>query len=203
MKYAVCMVFGYLLGAISPAAFFSKIKRIDLREHGSGNMGGTNTFLVIGKRHGVFVMLFDIAKAFAASRLAKRLFPELAQAGLLAGYAAVIGHIFPFYMGFKGGKGLAAFGGMILAADQRIFCVLLTVGLGLILLTSRSVVLPVSASLLFPVLLWLHTGSYADLAVALAASLLVLIAHRGNIKKAFVQTDMPVKAYIKSKFFKI
>ena len=85
MKYAVCMALGYLLGTISPAAFFSKIKRIDLREHGSGNMGGTNTFLVIGKRHGVFVMLFDIAKAFAASRLAKRLVPELAQAGLLAG----------------------------------------------------------------------------------------------------------------------
>ena len=195
MKFAVCMALGYLLGAISPAAFFSKIKRIDLREHGSGNMGGTNTFLVIGKRHGVFVMLFDIAKAFAASRLAKRLFPELAQAGLLAGYAAVIGHIFPFYMGFKGGKGLAA--------DWRIFCVLLTVGLGLILLTSRSVTLPVSASLLFPVLLWLHTGSYADLALALAASLLILTAHRENIKKAFARADMPVKAYIKSKIFKI
>ena len=203
MRYAVCMALGYLFGAISPAAFFAKIKRIDLREHGSGNMGSTNTFLVIGKRHGVFVMLFDIAKAFAASRLARRLFPELAQAGLLAGYAAVIGHIFPFYMRFKGGKGLAAFGGMILAVDQRIFCVLLTVGLGLIVLTSRSVTMPVSASLLFPMLLWLHTSSYADLALALAASLLILTAHRENIKKAFARADMPVKAYIKSKIFKI
>ena len=200
MEYVVCAVLGYLLGTISPAAFFSKIKHVNLREQGSGNVGGSNTFLVIGKSYGIFVMLFDITKAVAASWLARFLFPELALAGLLTGLASIIGHIFPFYMHFKGGKGLATFGGMILAVDWKIFCGLLVVAGSLILITSRSVAAPVSASVLFPALLWLQTGSRADLAVALAASVLILIAHRENIKMAFIKADMPVRAYIKSKF---
>ena len=98
-------------------------------------------------------MLFDITKAVAASWLARFLFPELALAGLLTGLASIIGHIFPFYMHFKGGKGLATFGGMILAVDWKIFCGLLVVAGSLILITSRSVAAPVSASVLFPLVM--------------------------------------------------
>ena len=200
MKYATCVTLGYLLGMISPSAFFSRLKNVNLREEGSGNLGASNTFLVLGKGYGFFVMLFDVSKSLAASKLARFLFPGLSMAGPLAGLAAIVGHIFPFYMHFKGGKGLAAFGGMILAFDWKVFILLAVVAISLIVITSRSVIAPVSVSVLFPAVVWLRTGAGGVFAVALTASLLILAVHRDNMKMALVRADMPVRAYIKSKF---
>lgn len=104
MAVVCSIIIGYLLGCISPAALVSKIKNKDLRKSGTGNLGATNTLLVFGKSWGVCVMLFDVAKAFTACKLARWLFPSLPIAGMLAGSAAVAGHIYPFYMKFRGGK---------------------------------------------------------------------------------------------------
>lgn len=121
LETVISLVIGYLLGTLSPAALFAKLKKVNLRKRGTGNLGATNTTMVLGKQYGALVMILDIGKAFLACKLAELLFPELAVAGLLAGAAAVVGHIYPFYMKFKGGKGLAAFGGMILAYNPWMF----------------------------------------------------------------------------------
>lgn len=201
MDIVLCFVLGYLLGMLSPAALLSKIKNINLRENGSGNLGATNTFLVIGKWYGVLVMLIDIAKAFLAVKLAQTLLPELGYAGMLAGLGAITGHIFPFYMKFKGGKGLAAFSGVVLATNLRVFCLLAVIGAVLALITNRGVALPVSAAVMFSPLLWLETGSVCCFLIALAASLLVIAVHMGNVKKALNGDYIKVREYIRTNIF--
>ena len=118
------LLIGYLFGGLNPAAMVAAVKKVNLRERGTKNLGATNVTLTVGMRYGVAVMLFDVMKAYISVKLARLLFPKAAAAGLLAGCGAVVGHIYPVYLKFKGGKGLAAFGGMILAMDPVLFLIL-------------------------------------------------------------------------------
>lgn len=146
IETVVSLLIGYLLGMLSPAALFAKRKKVNLRKCGTGNLGATNTTMVLGKKYGALVMILDIGKAFLACKLAELLFPELAVADLLAGAASVVGHIFPFYMKFKGGKGLAAFGGMILAYNPWILLGLLAVGIVLIFIFNYGIAITIFAA---------------------------------------------------------
>ncbi len=200
MKVTLLLIFGYLLGSLSPAALVSKIKRKNLRKNGTGNLGATNVMLNFGKKYGALVMLLDIAKAFVTVKLAAFFFPADTIIPLLAGTAVVAGHVYPFYMKFKGGKGLAAFGGLILAYDTTIFLILLVIGLALMLILNYGVVLPVSASILFPI----STGlRYNSLTVALTASIvsiIIVIAHIANIEAVFNGSATKIREYIKNNF---
>ena len=115
MSVVVCSAMGYLIGTINPAYIFGKLRGFDIRERGSGNAGATNVVLIMGKLAGLVCALLDIFKSYAAYKLARLLFPMLTFAGILAGCACVLGHIFPVWMHFSGGKGLACIGGLILA----------------------------------------------------------------------------------------
>lgn len=177
IKSVISLVIGYLLGTLSPAALFAKLKNVNLRKRGTGNLGATNTTMVLGKQYGALVMILDIGKAFLASKLAKLLFPELAVAGLLAGAASVVGHIFPFYMKFKGGKGLAAFGGMILAHNPWMFLGLLVGGIILVLIINYGIAMPMSVSVLFPVLVAVTSRDPVAIAICAATSVLIIVKH--------------------------
>ena len=183
MKIVLCILLGYLLGTLSPSALVSKIKKKNLREHGTKNLGATNTLLNFGKGWGAFVLIFDIAKAYIAYKLAQHLFPQIWLAGMIAGCASIVGHIFPFYMGFKGGKGLAALGGAILAHDPLIFLFMVVVCFGLMLLLNYSFVLPISAAILFPILSGIRSGSIAIGLMATLMGGLLLFSHRADIVK--------------------
>lgn len=200
MGNMICLLLGYLIGSLSPAAVLSRLKNKNLREHGTGNLGATNTMLVFGKSYGVFVMAFDIAKAILASRLARRLFPHLYFAGLLAGCGAVIGHIFPLYLKFQGGKGLAAFGGMVLSYDPMIFLILLTIGLVLMFVYNYGVILPVSAAVLFPFLAAARSGSVGVFVITAGIDLLIIAKHRTNMEKAREGDAVRVREYVKENF---
>lgn len=100
MKYLISLLLCYGLGSLNPAALLSKVKKQDLRTQGTHNLGASNTMLVMGKKWGALVMLFDIFKAFFSVKLAKWLFPQLYAVALVAGLGAVLGHVFPFYLGF-------------------------------------------------------------------------------------------------------
>jgi len=120
MMLAVYLAIGYLIGAFPSSVVFGRVFRgIDVREHGSGNAGGTNAWRVCGWRIGVSVMLADVAKGVIAAALIPRLplggVPvDAATLGVLCGVAAVIGHVFPVYIGFRGGKGVATAAGMMI-----------------------------------------------------------------------------------------
>lgn len=202
MDIVLTILIGYLLGTLSPSALLAKIKQLDLRNQGTQNLGASNTMLVMGKKYGALVMLFDIFKGFIASKLAKLLFPQLAAAQLLAGFSAVVGHIFPFYLEFKGGKGLAAFGGMVLAYDPLVFLFLLTLGIVLMLLTNASVAMPLSAGALFPVFSLIRSQSLTVFFLTAAAGILIVIKHWSNIGKARRGEDVNIRSFVKNGFNK-
>lgn len=201
MKLVLCVLIGYLLGSLSPAALLSKLKKKNLRKQGTGNLGATNTMLVLGKGYGALVMIFDIAKAFVAVKLAQLFVPNLAIAGILSGSAAVIGHIYPFYLKFKGGKGLAAFGGLVLGVDPLLFVVLLVTALALMLIINFSVAMPMSAAILFPILYGIRTKSFPEIIVSIVISLLIIVKHYSNLLKAKNGDEIKVRDYIKEHLF--
>lgn len=127
----LCVVIGYGFGLIQTAYIYGKAHGIDIREHGSGNSGTTNALRVLGKKAGVVVLLGDFFKAAAACVVARIVgtlfFPDILYPMILwAGLGVVIGHNYPFYMHFRGGKGIAATAGVILGVlDWRIMVICL------------------------------------------------------------------------------
>ena len=207
MEYAISIIIGYLLGSISPAALISKIKKINLRKTGTKNLGATNTTLVLGKKFGAIVMIFDIAKGAASVLIAKLIFKEIAMlAGLLAGSAAVVGHMFPFYLKFRGGKGLAAYGGMVLAFDPLAFLLLLVIGLICAFVLNYGIALTASAAVLFPFVTAFRNMNSPHLVpltvIATLTSALLIVRHWGNIYRAFTKTEMTTRQFLKRIFDK-
>lgn len=198
MEIVLSLLLGYGLGSLSPSALLSKLKKQDLTAQGTKNLGATNTLLILGAGSGVFVMLFDILKAYLSGKLAKLLFPQLLAAELWAGFAAVVGHVFPFYLRFRGGKGLAAFGGMVLAYDPVLFLVLLVLCVILVLACNYGVAMPMCGGALFPILAALRSESWVVFLIAAAAGGLIIVKHWGNLKKAFSGDDIRVREFIKN-----
>ena len=184
------LAMGYLVGCISPAAWVGKKKNVDLKQSGTGNLGATNTALVLGKNAGYFVLFFDIFKSFFSYKAARLLFPRLgATAGLLAGIGVLLGHCFPVFMHFQGGKGLASFGGLVLAHDPVLFVILLSSGLVICCALHYGVYLAAYAAVMFPITSFLRRGEYLDLLLTAIAGGLILCMHLGNLKRAITHED--------------
>ena len=117
----VCLLIGYIFGAFQTAFFYGKLHGIDIREHGSGNAGTTNTLRVLGTKAGIIVFAGDMIKSILAVSLVRILFKADYQdimplLVIYTGLGCVLGHNYPFYMHFKGGKGIATTGGLMIAA---------------------------------------------------------------------------------------
>lgn len=194
MSAILSLGLGYFIGCISPAAWISKMKHVNLKESGTKNLGATNTALVLGKKAGYFVLFFDMFKSIFSYKLAKFLFPKITvTAGLLAGIGVLLGHCFPVFLKFQGGKGLASFGGLVLVHDPLLFAILLVLGTGIALVMDYGVYLAVSATLLFPIASYLRTRSALDLLLTGIAGGLIFIMHLGNLKRAITHED-PIRA---------
>lgn len=198
MKAIMCIIFGYLLGSISPSALVSKVKKKSLRENGTGNLGATNVLINFGKLYAVLVMAFDILKAFFTVKFAAYLFTFNTIIPMVAGTAVVIGHIFPFYMKFKGGKGLAAYGGVVLACDPSSFLFLFILGISLMLILNHAVIIPISASILFPVFTLFRTGDLRMLIAAIVLGMILIFAHIDNIIDVANGSSPKIREYIKN-----
>ncbi|MBQ8914861.1 MAG: glycerol-3-phosphate acyltransferase [Clostridia bacterium] len=202
LRIFICMLLGYLLGTLSPSALFGKLKKVDLRNQGTGNLGATNTMLVLGKAYGAVVMLFDISKAYLAAILARLLCADVSIAPVLAGAAAVAGHIYPFYLNFKGGRGLAPFAGLVLYTDPLIFLFLLVFCTTLMIAVNYSIAMPWSAGALFPFLVFWKSGDLALFFVCLAVSALIIYKHYPNFIKAINGEDRKIRDHIRTMFSK-
>lgn len=189
MHTALSLVMGYLIGCINPARMVSKRKNVNLKETGTGNLGATNTALVLGRKAGYFVLFFDMFKSFFSYRLAKLLFPQLAAAGVIACIGVILGHAFPVFFGFQGGKSLAAFGGLVLVHDPVQFAILLTLGIVMSFVMNYGVYLAVTATTLFPFLSYLRSGNLTVLFTTGIASSIVLLLHSGNLRRAITGED--------------
>lgn len=202
MKIALCIFIGYLVGSVNPAAIISKVRHKDLRTSGTGNLGATNALLIFGKATGALVMLLDIIKSFLVFKLTEIMAPEIPWLAMAAGFAAVVGHCFPFYMGFKGGKGLAAFAGIVLAYKPLLFLFLLITGVGLMIIVNYSFILPFYATAFFSIFVAVTDESVGCMLFATAVSVLIIIKHFGNFLKALRGEDNRIREYIKVKIFK-
>ena len=197
VKYIFSAIVGYLAGSLSPSALISRVKQKNIRECGTKNLGATNVTLIFGKKLGALVMAFDIAKAFVPFKIMQGLFPSSVGIGMVAGAAAVLGHVFPCYHGFRGGKGLASFGGLVLAYDTRIFIFLCLTGIVLMLIVNYSFILPFYASLAFPIFVARREASVLIFLLALAVSALIFVKHYSNMVKAKNGEDKTIREYIK------
>jgi acyl phosphate:glycerol-3-phosphate acyltransferase len=182
----------YLLGSIPSAVWIGKrFHNIDVREHGSGNAGTTNTIRVLGWTTGIPVLLIDIAKGWLASMLP--VFFHLASSGsalmtnlqLITGIIAIIGHIFPVFAGFRGGKGVATVFGVFLALQPLLTICVMGVFLTVLFTTGIVSVSSMSAGVSFPVLLlvFFDTPSMLFKIFAIIVGAALLVTHRENIRR--------------------
>ena len=203
MKELVLIIISYLIGSIPTALLVSKrFFGIDIRDYGSGNMGATNTFRVLGSRYGTMVMVIDILKGMAAVMLYNflpfYLSHELERTNLMLGLglACVAGHIFPVFAGFRGGKGVATLLGMVLAIQPVIAVSCIGIFVLVLFLTRYVSLSSILAALALPIcVLWIwneHEVLYR--VFALIVALLVIVTHQKNIGRILrgVESRVPI-----------
>lgn len=194
------ILIGYLLGSIPTAYIVSRARRgIDIRDTGSGNMGGANVMREIGAREGVFVGLIDIAKGTAAVLVAQALnIPELWV--FAAGFAALVGHNFPLFASFRGGRGSATIIGIFLVlAPEGTLITLAVVAIPFFTTRKFGAALLIGFGLL-PLFIWLLEGPLALVGYALVIDLFMLIRNLSGIKQ--IMTKGIVKDMIHDRYRK-
>lgn len=194
MNYFLAGLMGYLLGSSSMSFYLSKWKNVDVRSHGSKNLGASNTMILMGWKAGILVAVHDIAKAALAVIFARMLFPDTVHIGAVAGVASVFGHIFPFYLKFKGGKGFASYIGMTLALNWK-FALVLIVVVALITLITDYIVLGTFTTIAsVPVYMGFTNNSYILALILLTGTAVILYKHRENIVRLKNGTEIGLRS---------
>lgn len=190
------LVIAYLLGGIPWAVIVGRgLYGTDPREHGSGNVGATNTFRLLGYRAGALVAALDIAKGFAAVAVAWFLAPEAIHEWflLLAGIAAVLGHTYSPFIGFAGGKGVAPAAGVLLFVTPIAVAILVPVFVLVIALTRYVSAGSVIVAALYPAVVFaFYDGRPFTIGFAVAAAALVLFRHRSNLGRLIRGTEAKI-----------
>lgn len=183
LQVLACLLTGYLLGSLSPSFLAGKLRGYDVRESGSGNAGASNTVILVGRFAGLIVALLDILKAACAWWLCAALFPELRLSGILGGVSAILGHMFPLWLRFHGGRGLACLGGVILAYDWRTLLLMLAVAVAIGIVTNYVAVATVSMSVIWPVYYGLRTAFWLGAGVLLVPAVPIFLRHLVNFRR--------------------
>jgi len=204
----ICLLIGYAFGCIQTAYITGRIARdIDIREHGSGNAGMTNVLRTIGRRAGIIVFSSDVLKAIAVFIIAALIFNGGGsffadglplQPGLYAGLGAVLGHNFPFFLKFKGGKGISTTLGVMLVLDWRAAIIVYIVGAIIIALTKYISLASITMVVLFPILLWVVFGHSVEiLVVMIILAAMAIFLHRGNVQRLLAGNERKVELWKK------
>jgi glycerol-3-phosphate acyltransferase PlsY len=209
MNIIFLLTLAYLIGSIPTAVWVSKkIYGLDIREHGSGNAGATNTFRVLGKKAGIWVMIVDMLKGFAAVKLSYLSLhapgsEQIVNLQVGLGLCAVVGHIFPIWAGFRGGKGIATLFGMILAIQYYVAFSLIGVFLIMLFLTKYVSLSSISASVAFPVLiLFIFKDKSPEISYklfAIATACMVVLTHHKNISRLLAGNESKVRLIKRNK----
>ena len=197
MSYLIAAVMGYILGTSSMALYLSKLQKVNLRAGGSGNLGASNTVQLMGWKAGILVALHDIGKSVLAVLLAQQMFPDTAYIGAVAGVCSVLGHIFPFYLKFKGGKGFASYFGMTVALNWKLGLVLFVVAVAVTFLTDYIVVGTVATTLSAPIYLGWAQRDWILPCILLIASVVIWIKHRENFVRMYHGTEIGLMSAFK------
>ena len=180
------IIISYLFGSISGSMIIGKFKKVDIRNMGSGNAGGTNAFRTQGALFALGVITIDILKGFIATYYIGMGYREITSLSLMCGFASVLGHIYPVYYNFKGGKGAGTLIGVLLALSLPKFTIPMLIGIWLlIIMLSGYVGLgTILTGLSFPIYLYISPDILNELmGFGIACAILIIFTHRSNIKR--------------------
>lgn len=197
MNYLLIILMGYLIGCSNMAYYLGKRNKVDIQKSGSGNLGASNATVLLGWGAGVLVAVHDIAKAVLAVFLAQKLFPDLEYAGVTAGVASVMGHIFPFYLKFKGGKGLASFVGMTLMLNWKVGLAAMVLVALITLITDYISLGTLTVSVAVPVAVGLFHQSMIQVLILLIATAVIFVKHWENILRIRNGTEIGLRSTAK------
>lgn len=202
MERLVCLIIGYVLGMFQTGYIYGKINHIDIRKHGSGNAGTTNALRTLGWKAGAITFLGDSIKCILAVGLARLIFADNMEVSLFAMYAGlgvVLGHNYPCYLGFKGGKGIAASAGLIFAIHPLMFLSVAVVFIFIVAVTKYVSLgsLIIMVLFLIEIIVYGQSGGFALTQnelyeLYIIGGVLVILAfwrHRANIKRLLSGTE--------------
>lgn len=198
LEIILAIIIAYLLGSIPSAVWAGKVFHgIDVRTVGSGNAGATNTIRTLGLKTGIPVLLFDILKSYVAVFLAYKLngteltSNQFAIYQIILGSIAVLGHVFPIFAGFKGGKGVASLVGVVIALYPMAFLVILGCFILIMVITSIVSVSSIISAILFPfVAIFIFGEDQLPLVIlAIAIAIFIPITHKANIQRLLTGTE--------------
>lgn len=199
------LLVGYLVGSIPSAVWVGRtFYGIDVREYGSGNAGATNTFRVLGKKPGIAVLIMDVLKGFFAVKLAYVLgdydshSPEFIDFELALAVCGLLGHIFPVYVGFRGGKGVATMLGILVAIHPQAAIVCALVFIVTLFFTGYVSLSSMAAGITFPIVIMVFYSTNSSINIfSLAVAILILVTHQRNIERIIRGEESRVKWYKK------
>ena len=201
------LLLAYLVGSIPSAVWVGRtFFGIDVREYGSGNPGATNTFRVLGKKPGIVVLIMDVLKGFAGVKLAYLVgdydpaSPEFIDFELALSVCALLGHIFPVYVGFRGGKGVATMLGILVAVHTPAALICAGVFLLSLLITGYVSLSSMAAGLAFPVVIMVFYSTNSSINIfSLAVAIMILVTHQRNIERLIAGEESRVKWHPRNK----
>ena len=197
MAYVISILLGYLLGSSSMTYYLGRLRNIDVREHGTGNLGASNATVLLGWKAGILVAVHDVGKSLLAVLLAQWLFADVPHIGAVAGIASVLGHIFPFYLKFRGGKGFASYMGMTLALNWKLALCLIAAIIVITIITDYIVCGTVTAIVTVPVYMAITTHSFLLVAILCIGTAVIFYKHRENFPRMLNGTELGLRSAIR------
>ena len=210
------VITGYFMGNLMASYFITKwVMGYDIREHGTGNAGGSNSFMLMGAKNGLIVGIIDNLKAFIAVYIIRVLYSSsqteiLPLLMMISGTMAVMGHIFPFFLGFKGGKGVACFMGMCLGINSEVGWFVILGIIILTIITDYVAIASIIGYLIFPLLLFFAPNYFFStqsinnhneiIAIGLALSLIGIWKHKINVYNLISGKEKGLRGVLKEKY---
>ena len=190
MELLKAFFIGYILGCFNLSYLLAKHKGFDIRDKGSHNPGTSNALITMGWKAAIVTGICDIGKSALAVRLSMYLFPETTLAPFAAGMGAVYGHMFPFYLLFRGGKGFACYLGLMLGIDWRLFLIAVSVTMLITFTLDHIVIATMTNITLFPIYLAVFYKLPWAWCFALASSVPIFLKHIENLKRIANGTEV-------------
>lgn len=197
IKYIIVFVTAYIIGTSNMTYYISRFKNIEVRDKGSKNLGASNAAIILGWRAGLLAGLHDIAKSSICVILASLIFPNTPYIGAVAGVASVLGHIFPFYLKFRGGKGFASYIGMTLALNWKFALIVLALIVLVTLITDYLFAGTLTTVISVPIVFGVLTDSIILAAILFIASAVIVYKHRENFVRIYHGTEIGLLSTIK------
>jgi glycerol-3-phosphate acyltransferase PlsY len=190
MMYIIIAAAAYLIGSLNGSLLMSRILlRDDIRKHGSGNAGATNVLRTYGKKWTLAVLAWDVGRGVMAMWLGRFFLPEPGYGMLAAGFFVILGHVYPLYFGFRGGKGVLTTCVVMFALDWKIAAIALSLFILIVICTRYVSLGSICAVIILPVLEILMGRNWTAAGIYTALAVLVIILHMGNIKRLLNKTE--------------